>query len=103
MTSSGEAVDVTALNDTAHGYIAGLKDATVEVSGPRDATIEGYLYGVLNLARRFSYFPEGSASGKVGYIGTAICTSFNEASSVSDANTYSASFQVSGPVTRNVF
>jgi hypothetical protein len=100
LSPSADTAEVSALNDTAKGYIAGLKDATVEVEGPRDVTIEGYLFGILGLARRFTYFPEGSSSGKVVYIGTAICTSFEDGSSVDDANRYSASFQVTGAVTR---
>jgi hypothetical protein len=97
---TADTAEVSSLGDTAKQYIAGLKDATFSVEGNRDATIEGYVYGVLGSSKAWAIFPEGSASGKVKYSGTAICTSFNEASDVGDANKWSAEFQVTGAVTR---
>jgi hypothetical protein len=91
---------VTSVSDDFTADTAGLKDATFSVEGNRDATIEGYVYGVLGLSKAWAIFPEGSASGKVKYSGTAICTTFNEASDVGDANKWSAEFQVTGAVTR---
>ena len=97
---TADTAETSSLGDTAKQYIAGLKDATWSVEGNRDATIEGYVYGILGSSKAWAIFPEGSASGKVKYSGNAICTSFSESSDVGDANKWSAEFQVSGAITR---
>jgi hypothetical protein len=99
---SSDTADTSALGDAAKTYLATLKDATVSIDGHRDATIEGYLFGVLGATTTFSYFPEGSASGKVKYSGTVIINSVGPASDVGDANKFSAGGQCSGTITRAV-
>ena len=95
-----DTAETSALGDTAKQYIPGLKDSSFSVEGSRDATIEGYVYGILGSSKAWAYFPEGSASGKVKYSGTAFLTSFDETSDVGDANKWSAEFQGTGAVTR---
>lgn len=99
---SGDTAETTAFGDAAKKYIAGQKDGTFSVEGHRDPTFEGYLDGIVALETTFKYFPEGSASGKVQFLGTAICTSFSESSDLGDANKWSAEFQISGAVARTV-
>lgn len=107
VTSTGlqrmvDTAEVTALTNTSKAYIAGLKDATFPVEGSRDVTIEGYIDGSLGSVVQFAYLPNGSASGKVKYSGSALCTEYNPNSDVSDANKWSAQYQVTGDVTRTV-
>lgn len=97
---SADTAEATSLGDTSKAYIAGLKDATIAVEGNRDVTIEGYVDGVLGAGCTFAYLPAGSASGRIKYSGSAICTSYEPASDVGDANKWSASYQVTGAVTR---
>lgn len=97
---NADTAEVTAFGNDDKAYIAGLKDATWSVEGSRDATIEGYVDGILGSARFYRIFPEGSSSGKVYYEGTAICTAVSPSSDVGDANKWSASFQNTGAITR---
>lgn len=97
-----DTAEVTALGNTSKAYIAGLKDATFPVDGIRDVTIEGYVDGSLGTPVAFAYLPNGSASGKVKYSGSAICTSYNPNSDVGDANKWSAQYQCTGDITRTV-
>jgi hypothetical protein len=51
----------------------------------------------------FEYGPEGSASGRIKYTGECICTSYEPGSPVGDVVTYSAEYQITGPVTRGTY
>lgn len=97
---TADVAETSALGDSAKTYVAGLKDATIPLGGPRDATIEGYVEGVVGTSTAFAYFPEGSASGKIKYSGSVIITAYNPSSSVDDATRWSAECQVTGAVTR---
>jgi hypothetical protein len=97
---SADTSDVTAFGDAAKKYLAGVKDGTMSLEGNRDATYEGYLDGILGTETTFRYFPEGSATGKIQYDGTAIVTTFNETSDSGDANKWSAELQLSGAAAR---
>ena len=83
-------------------YIAGLKDATISLSGLWDATADAIFGQVVGQSATLSYeySPEGTASGKIKYTGEAILTSYSISSPVGDAVGYSADLQVSGAVTR---
>lgn len=103
---SKDTVETTAFGSTSKTYIGGLRDATFSIEGARDATIEGYVYSAYTNSSGvfFRYFPEGSASGKVGYEGTAILTKGpGPSASTDDSVKWSAEAQVTGPVTRTVF
>jgi hypothetical protein len=102
LTRSADTAETSGLGDVAKSYVAGLKDNTVKIEGNRDTTIEGYIEGVVAVSTVFAYCPEGSATGKIKYSGTVIGTSYEPSSSVSDANKFTADFQVSGTITRTV-
>lgn len=99
---SADTAETSALGDSAKTYLGGLKDATFSIELNRDATIEGYLFGVVAATTTYQYFPEGSATGKVQYSGTIIGTSLEPSSSVDDANKLTFEAQHSGAVTRTV-
>lgn len=86
-------------------YITGLNDATISISGKFDSTADGYLAGVIGQAATlsFEYGPEGSAGGKVKYLGECIMTSYEVSASVGDVVTASADFQVTGQITRTTW
>jgi hypothetical protein len=90
---------------SAKTYITGLTDATISISGLFDSTADGYLAGVVgNTATlSFEYGPEGSAGGKVKYLGECIMTSYEVSASVGDAVQASADFQVTGQITRTTW
>ena len=84
-------------------YVAGMKDATITIEGNYDSTVDGYLEGILGLTGSIEYGPAGSTAGYVKYSCEAICTAYNPPASVDDAAKWSASFQVTGDVTRGTW
>ena len=94
--------ETTTLGADNKTYIAGLKDATISLSGLWDATADAIFGAVVGQSATLSYeySPEGTASGKIKYTGEAILTSYSISSPVGDAVGYSADLQVSGAVTR---
>ena len=83
-------------------YIAGLKDATISLSGLWDSTADAIFGAVVGQSATlsFEYSPEGTTGGNIKYEGEAILTSYAISSPVGDAVGYSADLQVSGAVTR---
>jgi len=94
--------ETTTLGADNKTYIAGLKDATISLSGLWDATADAIFGAVVGQSATLSYeySPEGTASGKIKYTGEAILTSYAISSPVGEAVGYSADLQVSGAVTR---
>jgi hypothetical protein len=90
-------------------FVVGLVGRTFDVSGMFDATVDGYLNGILGqdiaapYTGVFIYGPEGSATGRVKYTGAALCIAYNDNNVVNDMASFTASFQVTGAVTRGVF
>lgn len=108
LTSAGlpmtaDTAEVSTLGSTSKAYVPGLKDATIPLEGPWDATVDSYLAGILALEKDFEYGPAGNTGGFVKYSGRAILTSYEVSTGVDDAQTFSAEFQVTGNVTRGTF
>lgn len=96
-----ETAEVTTFNDDDKVYVTGLRDRTISLEGKWDATVDGYLSGLLGgTARAWKVFPAGSAAGRPFYSGSAILTSYEVTSEIGDAIGFSAEFQNSGAVTR---
>ena len=70
-----------------------------------DATYDGYLQGIygFSTARTFVYGPEGSASGRIKYTGSAFLTNYSVRGSVGDMVSMQADFVVTGDITRTTF
>lgn len=103
LPKSKETAETTTHNDTAKKRIGTLLDSSVSLSGPRDATAEGYFDGLVTgsiQGTRIRYFPEGSSSGKAYQDGTAVWTSLDTTGDVSDANRYSFEGEGNGAFTR---
>jgi hypothetical protein len=102
---SVDTAETSSFGDSAKTYIVGLSDATISVSGNFDATVDGFLAGVIGLATPldFEYGPEGSTSPDVKYTGTCFLTSYEKSGAIGDVVTYSAEFQVTGAVTRGTY
>ena len=96
-----ETAEVTTFNDDDKVYVTGLRDRTISLEGKWDATVDGYLAGLLGgTARAWKVFPAGSAAGRPYYSGSAILTSYEVSAEIGDAIGFSAEFQNSGAVTR---
>ena len=94
--------ETTTLGADNKTYIAGLKDATISLSGLWDATADAIFGAVVGQSATlsFEYSPEGTSSGKVKYTGECILTNYSISSPVGEVVGYSADLQVSGAVTR---
>ena len=98
---SADTAEVTTLGSLSKAYIPGLKDGTIPIEGPIDATVDGYLAGILGMSRPFEYCPQGlTPAGLPKYTGNAILTSYEPSTPVDDAGTFSGEFQLTGDVTR---
>lgn len=104
---NAETAETTTFGDDDKTYIPGLKDATLSVSGVWDATLDAHMDGILGVgALDWEYSPdggtttysEGTSHDAEG--GTVICTAYSPPSSVGDAVTWSAEFQISGTPAR---
>jgi len=96
-----ETAEVSTLADDDKVYVTGLRDRTISMEGKWDATVDGYLSGLLGgTARAWKVFPAGSVSTYPVYSGNAILTSYEVSSDIGDAIGFSAEWQNSGIVTR---
>lgn len=94
---TADTAEVSSFGDTNKKYIPGLKDGQITADVNWDATVDGYLYGILGGAEGdFDYSPDGT----IHYTGKCICTAYNPASAVNDAIKGSVTFQITGPVGR---
>ena len=102
ISQNGEPAEVTSLGDNSQAFIAGLKDATVSISGSWDVTAttgnDVVLGGIVGgAAGTLVYSPDG---GTTTYTMEAFCTSYEVSSPVADKVSFSADFQQTGGVTR---
>ena len=103
MPRSVDTAEASTFGDDDKVYVAGLRDATISLEGMTDATVDGYLTGLLGgTPRAWSYFPQGSATNYVKFSGSAIVTSYEPSSDLGDVVGFSAELQVSGAITRAV-
>jgi hypothetical protein len=111
---SVDTADISTAGLGDHKFIAGLRGATITINliwddtattGP-DAVLEGLL-GVapngLTGPGGFIFGPAGDEENKVRYTAAGHLTSYSPSSSVSDAVKATATLQVTGTVTRDLF
>ena len=99
VSRTADVAEVSAFSNSSKAYVAGLKDATITISGSFDATVDGYLSGILGAEGSFEFFPIGTTGGNPKASGEAIMTSYDRTPDVGGAVTFTAAFQVSGDVT----
>lgn len=87
--------DVSAMGNTAHAYLPGLKDGALIFEGLFDTTVsEAALSALLGTQNTVaSYYPGGDAIGNSGIAVTSTMNEYKEMSSTSDAVRLSASFK----------
>ena len=99
VSRTADVAEVSAFSNSSKAYVAGLKDATITISGSFDATVDGYLSGILGVEGSFEFYPIGTTGENPKASGEAICTSYDRTPDVGGAVTFTAAFQVSGDVT----
>ena len=101
--ASADTADTTTFSSSSKTYIAGLKDASISLTGLFDATVYSTIAGWLGSSQTFEYGPAGSGSGKVKVSGSALITGVELGSAVGEAVTANITLQVSGAVTDGTF
>lgn len=112
------AVDFNQENDThdnttfgaeAHTFQPGLTNGSISIKGMWDKTavtgadtVLQSLLGV-EITVGFEYGPEGNTAGMVKKSGECVLESYSESAPVADLVSFSASFRISGTVTKGVF
>jgi hypothetical protein len=99
ISRTADVAEVSAFTNSSKAYVAGLKDATITISGSFDATVDGYLSGILGAEGSFEFYPIGTTGGNPKASGEAIMTSYDRTPDIGGAVTFTAAFQVSGDVT----
>lgn len=107
MPRSIETAETTTFGVTggAKTYVVGLNDATISVSGKYDSTVDAHLAAVLGqeASLSFEYGAAGSTVGFIKFTGECFLTKYDLKSPVGDVVTFSADFQITGPVTRGTY
>lgn len=111
LPGQGEVAETTTFGVTASSktFIRGLNGATFTVSGGYDSTAttgpDVVLAGLrtATATATFNYGPEGSVAGKVQYSGECFLTDYKISSPVGDWVTWSASFTMTGALTKTTF
>ena len=99
ISRTADVAEVSAFSNSSKAFVAGLKDATLTISGSFDATVDGYLSGILGVEGSFEFYPIGTTGGNPKASGEAIMTSYDRTPDIGGAVTFTAAFQVSGDVT----
>ncbi len=99
ISRTADVAEVSAFSNSSKAFVAGLKDATLTISGSFDATVDGYLSGILGAEGSFEFYPIGTTGGNPKASGEAIMTSYDRTPDIGGAVTFTAAFQVSGNVT----
>ena len=99
ISRTADVAEVSAFSNSSKAFVSGLKDATLTISGSFDATVDGYLSGILGIEGSFEFYPIGTTGGNPKASGEAIMTSYDRTPDIGGAVNFTAAFQVSGDVT----
>lgn len=103
-TQERDEVDVTCLGATYKNFIGGVQDASISVEGVWDPTLDGYLRALGTASGgSWAYGPQGTASGKTKFGGSAMRGAYNTPTDVGSAVTFTCDFHVQGAVTAGTF
>lgn len=107
LTSAGlprqlDQAETSTLGTSWKQYVTGMKDSAIPLEGNYDPTVDGYLDAAFAAGTpgAWKFFPAGSATGSIYYIGTATCTSYEISADVGDAAKISCELQNSGTISR---
>ena len=94
-SESGNVIQTTTFGDVYQEYIRGQADLTFSIEGIYDPLMGTLLFALGTAgAGSWEFYPQGVAVGKLRYGGEALLTSSSVPSSLDEAVTYSAEFQV---------
>jgi hypothetical protein len=93
--------ETSTFGSTDKTHIAGMRGHTISIAGPWDPTLDGVMNGADDGAVvAFVMGPEGNVGGDVQYSGNCLISNYNWTAPVGSEASWSASFTVTGTVTR---
>lgn len=102
-----DAAETSVMGLNSKTYIPGMRDATFSIEGIWGSTADELLWNAVasTVTLTFNYGPASTSTGASNpkYSGECICTAYEPPADIGSAVTFSASFQVTGDVTRGVF
>ena len=99
VSRTADVAEVSAFSNSSKAFVSGLKDGSITLSGSFDATVDGYLTGILGSEVDFEFYPIGTTSGNPKASGKAILISYDRSPDIGGAVSFAASFQITGDVT----
>lgn len=89
----------------AKSYVVGLRDGTFSNGGPWDPALDAHMAAIMAapVLVTFVVGPQGSTGGQTKYTGECIVTQYSGAIPVGNLVRWTASYQVSGGITRTTF
>lgn len=86
---------------TYKSFITGLRDATIPIDGNYDPTVDGYLTAMFDsdTALAWEFSPYGTTATYKKYSGTALLTTLDIDTGVSDKGGITGELQVTGAIT----
>jgi hypothetical protein len=99
VSRTADVAEVSAFSNSSKAFVSGLKDGTITLTGSFDATVNGYLTGILGSEVDFEFYPIGTTGGNPKASGKAILTSYDRTPDIGGAVGFSAAFQITGDVT----
>lgn len=95
---TAETAETTTFGKADKTFLPGLKSSNVSLEGLWDAALDAILDSKVGTIISIFYAPAGS--GTAGYYADAILTAYNPPGTIGDAVKFSASFIISGAITR---
>lgn len=103
MARKADVAEASVLGTNDKVYMNGMRDATMSLDGFFDPIVDGWLNGeVGGTAQAFRYFPQGSATGRIAYSGSAILTDYAVDTDTGNVGAITGSLQTTGAITRSV-
>lgn len=105
MPQSIKTAETTTFGAAAETFIAGIKGGTISITGQFDPAVDAILAGILGGitgggTASFEYDPVGVVTPNPKYTGECLETAYNTKGAIGGAVTFTASFQISGAITR---
>ena len=99
VSRTAEVAEVSSFSNSSMAFVSGLTDGTITCSGSFDATVNGYLTGILGSEVDFEFYPIGTTGGNPKASGKAILTAYDRTPDIAGAVGFSATFQLTGTIT----
>jgi hypothetical protein len=103
VSRTADTAETSAFSSASKTYVAGLKDASITLSGMFDATVYSTIMAWQGTSQTWEFGPAGSASGRVKATGSALVTTIEMSSAVGAVVTLNLNLQVTGAVTDSTF